>query len=907
MKTEPIAPLNQFTKENTLLKTVNYAAASILSINDENQFEESLTKIMELISGCVDAERVHIWKDGIIDGKQVLIHKYKWYNESAEQKINLPVNANIPYDALPDLDRIKIYGQILYYSLSAMPSEIRIFFDQFKVKSIVIIPMFLQNKFWGVFTLDNFKNERTLSEDEINILQLLGLMMINAVQRNESLIKLNEEHEKLEKLAHWYHSILDAIPLPISVTDSQMNWKFVNMAVENFLGIKRADMLGKPCSNWNADICNTDNCGIECIKRGNKLTYFNQNNSSFKVDVEILKDLNGETAGYIEIVQDVTQIETMAKRQAAAESASSAKSTFLANMSHEMRTPMNAMLGIAEIQLQNDNLSEDAANAFSQIYESGDLLLNIINDILDLSKIEAGKFEIIPVNYDIPSLINDTAQLNRLRFESSPIEFILNIDENTPHDLSGDEIRIKQILNNILSNAFKYTSKGTVELSVSSELLQDNDVIMIFRISDTGQGMNKAEVEKLFDEYTRFNATANRDKVGTGLGMSISKHLVDLMNGTINVESEPNVGSVFTVRIPQKRNGNSICGAELAKRLHDFRFQGTTLNKKTRFIREYMPYGSVLVVDDVESNIYVAKGMLSPYGLNIDTASSGFEAIEKVKNGSVYDIIFMDHMMPKMDGIEAVKIIRQSGYNHYIIALTANVLIGQEKKFLENGFNGFVSKPIDSRELNHYLNDFIRNKKTPEVVQAARQMQQEKEQAHIKNNSKITENLSKLKIIFSEDAKRAVDTLEELSLKFDNITEDDLKLYIITVHGMKSALANIGEKELSDAALKLERAGYNNDINTIKNNTADLINRLKAMIENTEALNNNSDDMSYLNEKLYDIKIACAKFNKTQASEALNALKQKKWPDHISKIIDEISTHISHSAFKKAIAAAESI
>jgi len=398
----------------------------------------------------------------------------------------------------------------------------------------------------------------------------------------------------------------------------------------------------------------------------------------------------------VHIQHSVDMTELIAAKEYA-EHSSRYKSAFLAVMSHEIRTPMNVILGISEIQLRDEVLSAESEEAFRKIYESGDLLLNIINDILDLSKIEAGKLELVPVKYDIPSLVNDTAQLIRLRYEK-PIELFLNVDESTPIEMIGDELRIKQVLNNVLSNAFKYTHKGNVEFSVYPENVEDENVTIAFRITDTGQGMTKEQIDKIFDEYTRFNIEANRTTVGTGLGMSITNRLVNLMNGRITIESEVDKGSVFTVYIPQKRIGTAVCGPELAENLKRFNFHSTAITKKIQFLREYMPYGSVLIVDDVESNIYVAKGMLAPYGLKIDTAISGFEAIDIIKKGNEYDIVFMDHMMPEMDGIETVKFIRDMGYKHSIIALTANALIGREEMFLQNGFDAFISKPIDSRE-----------------------------------------------------------------------------------------------------------------------------------------------------------------------------------------------------------------
>ena len=580
------------------------------------------------------------------------------------------------------------------------------------------------------------------------------------------------------------------------------------------------------------------------------------------------------------------------------------KSNFLANMSHEMRTPMNAILGIAEIQMRDKSHSHSTIQALAKIYESGDLLLNIINDILDLSKIEAGKMEINPIKYEVPSLINDTAQLNRLRYENSPIDFTINVDKDTPHDLLGDELRLKQILNNILSNAFKYTEKGSINLTVFCEANSktDDDVSLVFRVSDTGQGMTEKQLRKLFNEYERFNAEANREITGTGLGMSITKRLINLMKGHIYIQSEVSKGTVFTVRIPQKRVGDELCGANIVEKLRDFSFQSSALNNKTMFVREYMPYGSVLVVDDVESNIYVSKGMLAPYGLKIESVDSGYAAVEKIKEGHNYDLIFMDHMMPKMDGIETVKIIREMGYRGNIIALTANALIGRAEMFLSKGFNGFISKPIDSRELNLVLNDFIRNRQPHEIVEAARKLQREGK------TDSMSEAEKRLIIAIVNDSERALKIIEEMFLRINKLSEDDKKLFTVTVHGLKSAFMNIDESDLSAVAKKLEIAAKD-DINVLIKETPVLIEGLKSLISRYkhEEVEITSDEAAFLREKLLIVKEACVKIDKDTVYNALEALIEKKeWPKHIYFVLDEIATHVLHGSYEKAAAAAES-
>jgi signal transduction histidine kinase/DNA-binding response OmpR family regulator len=581
--------------------------------------------------------------------------------------------------------------------------------------------------------------------------------------------------------------------------------------------------------------------------------------------------------------------------------ANSAKSDFLARMSHEIRTPMNAILGISEIQLQNKTLPPDTEEALGQIYDSGNLLLHIINDILDFSKIEAGKMEIVPAKYDIPSLINDTVQLNLLRYESKPLEFKLDLDANTPLELYGDELRIKQILNNLLSNAFKYTGIGEIELSVCAEQRDKETVALIFRVNDTGQGMNEDQVSRIFDEYSRFNMETNSSITGTGLGMSIVKRLIDMMDGEIFVESKAGKGTTFTVRLPQKKAGPAVCGAELADNLRNFRFHNMPNSKKAQIVREYMPYGSVLIVDDVASNLYVAKGLLTPYGLRIETAVSGTEAIERIKAGSVYDIVFMDHMMPVMDGMEAVKIIRDMGYTYPIVALTANAVIGQSDIFLANGFDGFISKPIDSRQLDAALKRFIRDKQSHEVIEATRREQRQ--------SAPETKDMSEIYHYFVLDATNAIKVIEETYTKLPDAQA--VAAYVTAVHGMKNVLANIGEAELSGIARRLEQAGNERNLAVITEETPAFTEALRLLIDQHKPAGNNvtvaisGEDTVYLRDKLLEIKQACEQFDITAAKNALGDLQRKAWPRDVMGILDEISVHLLHSAFKKAAATAE--
>ena len=641
----------------------------------------------------------------------------------------------------------------------------------------------------------------------------------------------------------------------------------------------------------------------------------------FHASGETIRDENGKALRIAGSLMDITETKNMLldteKQRIAAEAANKAKSTFLSTMSHEIRTPMNAILGITEIQLLDEKLEKNTRDAFDKIYASGDMLLGIINDILDLSKIEAGKLELLIDDYEVASLISDTAQLNMMRIGSKPIDFELFVDENMPAVLSGDELRVKQIFNNLLSNAFKYTSAGKVSLSVYAETNDDNDddnkTIMIISISDTGQGMTKEQINSLFDEYSRFNMQSNRTTEGTGLGMSITQNLIRLMGGTISVESEPGKGSTFVVRLPQGRADSAVLGRGMAENLHQFRTSSRAQMKRVQIAREPMPYGSVLIVDDVETNIYVARGLMAPYGLKIDSADGGFAAIEKIKRGKVYDIVFMDHMMPKMDGIEATKILRDMGYKHPIVALTANAVSGQSDIFLGNGFEDYISKPIDIRQLNNVLNKLIRDRQPPEVIEAARR------QAAVKNGQPA-ENEPQAFVdprfaeAFVRDAAKSMAALEAINEKHGAYNENDIRTYVIHAHGMKSALANIGKMELAAVALKLEKSGKNGDTETIKNETPAFLDSLRDVIECLTLKSETADDeaaddedSSYLREKLSAIKAACERYDEKSADIILAEMREKTWSRPTKEILKKISGYLLHSDFDEVLKAVDKI
>jgi len=423
--------------------------------------------------------------------------------------------------------------------------------------------------------------------------------------------------------------------------------------------------------------------------------------------------------------------------------------------------------------------------------------------------------------------------------------------------------------------------------------------------------MTGEQVGKLLGDSIQYDSNTDNNLLGRGTGIGITKRIVEAMGGGISVVSTPGEGSVFTVHIPQECIGTTKCGSELADELRDRRFQKISRTKNAQIDYEYMPYGSVLIVDDFEANRNAATGVMLKYGINTETASSGFEAVDKIKNGAVYDIIFMDYIMPNMDGMEATRIIRDMGYIHPIVALTAYVMEGQEEKFIESGCNEHIYKPIDEQEIDLLLNRLIRDNQPAEVITAARQKMRKRE--------RDTENRIIQKAIFHEelvaavarDIKNAITILEDILFKMNALGVVDTELYTVTIHGVKGSLSNIDEVDLISAARKLEKAGINKRINVIMTETPSFIQALKAFIVRTkpaqisDSVDISEDDTVFLMKKMSEFKKACEVFDIRTARSAMADLKRKTWPPEIKNTIDELFLYLTRGDFSKVVSEAE--
>jgi signal transduction histidine kinase/CheY-like chemotaxis protein/HPt (histidine-containing phosphotransfer) domain-containing protein len=545
------------------------------------------------------------------------------------------------------------------------------------------------------------------------------------------------------------------------------------------------------------------------------------------------------------------KIREISKTKEEAEAANRAKSSFLAMMSHEIRTPLNAIIGFAEILLQR-RLSKDIRREVEKIRSSGSMLMGLVNNILDISKIEAGNMELTPVPYMVPALINDVLQLNLVRIGSKPISLELKMDETLPVSLEGDELRVKQILNNILSNAVKYTREGKVILQVAWEPEGENTAILTFSVKDTGKGIREEDMEGLFSPYKQFDLPANHDIEGTGLGLSITQNMAKMMDGTIKVESVYGMGSTFTAVIKQKILDCRPCGKETVEDLACFRFREGSRKKARR--RNTMENARILVVDDVNFNLEVIGGLFRPYGLAMDGVNSGQEALDLIRQENPrYDLVFMDQMMPGMDGIETTRQIRKLDSEYArtvpIVALTANVMAGNMDVFYSGGINDFLSKPVEVERLDAILKKWIPKEKQkthpPGRRTRASGVVREKigpanQSCHMDERGDRIEgilsgipgldtrtgkayaggNMKGYLGVLSAYCRDVNDTIRRIR---DSMEQENYSLYTTLVHAIKGASRTIGAAKLGDDAAELEDAGRREDVFLIKQKTQKLL------------------------------------------------------------------------------------
>ncbi len=754
----------------------------------------------------------------------------------------------------------------------------------------------------------------------------------------------------------------------------------------------------------------------------------------YETHVQPFKDEGGSVIGVMLLLNDVTDLQEALET---AERSNQIKSNFLAKMSHEIRTPMNAIIGMTELVLR-ENVSENARSHTLDIKQAGANLMAIINDILDFSKIESEKLEILSTPYLFSSLVNDVVSIIRMRVIDKPLLFVTNIDPNIPNRLFGDDIRIRQILLNLLNNAYKYCNEGFLSLSIKGEPGEDGTVMLTFDISDSGIGIQEEDIDKLFHDFVQIDATRNRGVEGTGLGLTIAKSLCIAMDGDITVESEFGKGTTFTVTIPQRyeegesfaslsnpkafgvllyeeravysdsilytlerlgvRNALATNGDEFWEALQTAKYPyvfvsshlydeagvtlmdwqrensgkkgadgestwpdvqlvllsevgKTTIDKRSvtsidmpmhaasivnlleggteykdydenteMFAPHFIaPSARVLVVDDINTNLKVVIGLLSPYQMKVDTCLSGEEAISLVR-ANEYDVVFMDHMMPCMDGVEATQRIRglEASDERYkqlpVVALTANAISGVKEMFLQNGFHDFLPKPIEMVMLNTILEKWI-----PKHKQQPYEADERTAQLPAITIEGIDLNVSLRRLggdfenFFAVLSMFHVDGYEKMNAMNEGLETGDASMYTTHVHALKSALASIGAMELSEKARLLEMAGLNENLEYIMNHNDDFVKSLVSLLHNISYFilkMKNSEyrdkateqDPFLVQREAAHLRVALERMDMEAIDGSLLRLQKLPTNERISRLVESVSQNILLCEYDKAIA-----
>lgn len=605
---------------------------------------------------------------------------------------------------------------------------------------------------------------------------------------------------------------------------------------------------------------------------------------------------------------DSVLVERLAEERERADMANNAKSRFLSNMSHEIRTPINAVLGMNELILR-ETRDSDIIQYAMDIKSSAKSLLNIINDILDVNKIEEGKMSIISVDYEICSVLHDVRNMISLRAEDKGLKLHIEIDNELPAFLRGDDIRIKQVLLNLLSNAVKYTKEGDVFLRVQGRGIKENRVSIYFEVQDTGIGIKKEDMDKLFQPFERIEEGRNRHIEGTGLGMNITMNLLHMMNSELNVRSTYGEGSVFSFVLEQEVVNDSPVG-DFAKRLSEM----TDREEYTAMFEA--PDAKVLVVDDNAMNRKVFRSLIKDTKIQITEASGGQECIELVQK-EYFDIIFMDHLMPELDGIETLKCIRQLGdypcKETPVVILTANAIAGVKERYLKEGFDAYLSKPIVPKKLEKMLYKLLDDKLVHDVENPS----DEGQEILLDKGKKSGEKETKLPLIDGVDWSfagthfrdqrsmlemleffyRTIDSeADELEICYQDIRrQEGRELYKIKVHSMKNSAATLGIVPLAGVAKMLEDASGQGDLDTLESVHPIFVKKwrsyrqlLSVFVEEEEKIPANEENLVSINMLLSEIRRAAGEMDIDRLDEIMEQLDRYEFPPEWNVKIDAV-------------------
>lgn len=713
--------------------------------------------------------------------------------------------------------------------------------------------------------------------------------------------------------------IYRSLAVPIVVFDKEQHLHISNEAANKYLAINLEpdEYSEQKVSDFfdvdfdNEVIGERKEVTFDCVKKAD--------NSPCNLSVSAITDKYGDVIGYIALIKDLSErmkyINELKKAREDADISNQAKSTFLANMSHEIRTPMNAIVGFSEIILKQEMDRKELLDYVTDIRDSSYGLLAIINDILDISKIESGKMELVNGEYQFKDMLQNVIVQILPLADNKGLRFDVECDSRIPGVLYGDETRVQEILINVLNNAVKYTEKGFVRLTVEMESASfQSDANIVFTVEDSGRGIKAEDKMVIFDAFEQVNKRLHEGIEGTGLGLSIVKGYVGLMNGSINVESVYGEGSVFTIGIPQKViNGTPI--GEFDFKTHSF--------EKSNIGDLYISDTRILVVDDNFVNLKVIRKSLECYGLDVTTVDSGEKSIEICGNED-FDIVIMDQMMPGMDGIEAMRRIRELSprYAHggmcKIIALTANAVKGAREELLAAGFDEYVKKPIEFEHLEDVLCRFIPAEKITRVDNAHSDfiptVNVKVDEGERENMELVIEGIDievglvhcgGLMSDYLEILALAAETGREYLKSMSGKIDTDIDGYVVEIHGIKGMCYNIGASECGDKAKALEMAGREKNLDYIRANQSsfeeeyiELLDRVESALKKmTGDASDSSDSEADLSEYVARIKHAAAEYDIPTAEKILKTMMQKQWTNEEKEIIRKLEDMINDVDF----------
>ena len=689
--------------------------------------------------------------------------------------------------------------------------------------------------------------------------------------------------------------IIDNLKEAVIVTDADHRFLFLN------------SMADKIITSINKEQGYSTDDKIYAFIQGSQ-DFFDWKDRHYQVEETVLKD-NELIQGYMMTIVDVTKIieqnHLMKRLVLQTEDANRAKTNFVSNMSHEIRTPMNSIVGITEILLRSRHSPKEQEYLLN-IQSSGRVLLTIINDVLDCSKMEAGKMQLFDEPYDTCSLFHDLRISMENRIGHSGLELIYDIDQDIPCKLKGDMGRIRQVIINLVNNAIKYTEKGSVRFSVHVRQKNTDKVMLYYEVADTGIGIRKEDQKILFDAFQRVEMDRNRYVEGTGLGLTISQNLVNMMGGVIEVESEYGKGSRFFFTIEQTIIDPTPVSAV------NYNGQKDNVTEKEAECLFIAPEAHILLVDDNELNLVVAKELLKPLRMQIDTAENGLQAVKMVR-GSQYDLVLMDHMMPVMDGIEAAKAIRALPEDKYqklpIIALTANAMVEARKEFLNAGMNGFVAKPIDFARICNQLKlwlpkDLVRDVPKEEAKKlladdlSDREIQPEDPQMGFSFEEGVKHCGSKAALM--KTIRIFYRTIDSKANKIEQCLKEGLiSDYVIEVHALKSSALLIGAVPLSEAAKELEDYGKQGKTEVLEEKTPDVLtmyrdlkNILRPYAEKEEDAKKEFSDGEWITA-LQQIHQCIEQFDLDGVDQIMEQLEEYQVPECIRESMDQLRVYVA--------------